>query len=129
MESFFTGLPNSFLGWIGIALALSFALVKLFDQRRTNVDKERDGLIDILQDRLRILETIVAEIEKIKAENEVLKSVMLGKDSASQELRQKALRAIEQIEFLYEQRINDMKDRNIDDYVTKPRRKREAEQR
>ncbi len=126
MESFFTGIPTTFLGWLGIALALSFAVVKLLDQRRSNVDKERDGLIDILQDRLKIFETIVAEVEKIKAENEVLKSVILGKDSSSQELRQKAIRAIEQIEFLYEQRINDMKDRNIDEYVTKPRRRQEA---
>ncbi len=125
---FFTGIPTTFLGWLGIAIGLAFAVVKLFDQRNSQSDKERDDLIDILQQRLKLLETIVAEVEKLKAENEVLKSVMLGKDSESQEMRQRALRAIEQIEFLYEQRINDMKDRNIEQYVSRPRRKQKDDE-
>ncbi len=123
MGDFFTGIPTTFLGWLGIAIGLAFAVVKLFDQRNSQSDKERDDLIDILQQRLKLLETIVAEVEKLKAENEILKSVVLGKDSESQELRQRAMRAIDQIEFLYEQRINDMKDRNIEEYVTRPRRR------
>lgn len=125
---FFTGIPTTFLGWVGIAIGLAFAVLKLIDQRGAQSDKERDDLIDILQQRLKLLETIVAEVEKLKAENEILKSVVLGKDSESQELRQKALRAIEQIEFLYEQRINDMKDRNIEQYVSRPRRKQKDDE-
>ncbi len=128
MGDFFTGIPTTFLGWLGIAIGLAFAVVKLFDQRNAQTDKERDDLIDILQQRLKLLETIVAEVEKLKAENEILKSVVLGKDSESQELRQRAMRAIEQIEFLYEQRINDMKDRNIEEYVTRPRRKQKDDE-
>ncbi|MDP9469044.1 MAG: hypothetical protein M3Q71_00035 [Chloroflexota bacterium] len=128
MGDFFTGIPTTFLGWLGIAIGLAFAVVKLFDQRNTQSDKERDDLIGILQQRLKLLETIVAEVEKLKAENEVLKSVVLGKDSESQELRQRAMRAIDQIEFLYEQRINDMKDRNIEEYVTRPRRKQKDDE-
>ncbi len=125
---FFTGIPTTFLGWLGILLALGFAVLKLIDQRNSQSDRERDDLIDILQQRLKLLETIVAEVEKLKAENEILKSVVLGKDSESQELRQRAMRAIEQIEFLYEQRINDMKDRNIEEYVTRPRRKQKDDE-
>ncbi len=128
MGDFFTGIPTTFLGWLGIAIGLAFAVVKLFDQRNSQSDKERDDLIDILQQRLKLLETIVAEVEKLKAENEILKSVVLGKDSESQELRQRAMRAIDQIEFLYEQRINDMKDRNIEEYVTRPRRKQKDDE-
>ncbi len=128
MTEFFTGIPTTFLGWLGIAIAMAFAVLKLFDRRNSENDKERDELIDILQNRLKLLETIVAEVEKLKAENEVLKSVVLGKDTASQELRQKAMRAIDQIEFLYEQRINDMKDRNVEEYVNRPRRKQKDDE-
>ncbi|MDP9356958.1 MAG: hypothetical protein M3R02_17050 [Chloroflexota bacterium] len=128
MTEFFTSIPNTLLGWLGILLALAFAVVKFFDQRNAQSDKERDDLIDILQQRLKLLETIVAEVEKLKAENEVLKSVVLGKDSESQELRNKAMKAIDQIEFLYEQRINDMKERNLEEYVTRPRRRQKDDE-
>ncbi len=128
MTEFFTSIPNTLLGWLGILLALAFAVVKFFDQRNAQSDKERDDLIDILQQCLKLLETIVAEVEKLKAENEVLKSVVLGKDSESQELRNKAMKAIDQIEFLYEQRINDMKERNLEEYVTRPRRRQKDDE-
>lgn len=41
MTEFFTSIPNTLLGWLGILLALAFAVVKFFDQRNAQSEGAR----------------------------------------------------------------------------------------
>ncbi len=128
MEDLLTQAPTSLVGWMGIVMAFVFGVMSYFSQRNSETDKEREELIVILKDKLILFDNIRAEVDKLSAENAVLKQLVLGQDTDSKTLKTKAVRAIEQIEFLYEQKINSMKAQNVEAYVNRPLRERQREE-
>ncbi len=128
MEELLTQAPTSLVGWLGIVMAFVFGVLSYLSRRNSETDKEREQLIGILKEKLILFENIRLEVDKLSAENAVLKELVLGQDTDSKTLKTKAMRAMDQIEFLYEQKINSMKAQNVEAYVNRPLRERQREE-
>lgn len=128
MDEFGVMMPNTLFGWLGILMALGFDVVTYLSRHNSETHKEREALIMVLKEKLSLFETMRADVDKLAAENAVLKQLVLGQDDGSKRMKEKAMKAIEQIEFLYEQKINEMKAQNVEDYINRPLRERRKEE-
>lgn len=112
METLFTSLPNTFLGWMAVITLFvvgSVAVYGLFDkqirERRKDGNASEDRLIDILKKTVDELETkvnkqtkdideLTTEVNKLRIDNEKYLSILQGRDAETKEFYKQAFESM-----------------------------------